>query len=334
MMHGQTISGEDAMTPRIWTACFAAVALLAACAPAPTETGEEALATELENGSFTVELDGFPIHYEVHGHGPVVMTVPNSWGLSFEGLRALYRPLEGRLTMVYFDPRGMGESGSIREDADMGLAAVRADFDGLRRHLGLDTVTAMGWSNGAMNLILLAAEYPDSIERAIFVHGAASFTQEDWQLWAEKQPEMIRMWVQLEQELQAEGLTDEERTARQKTFWVSEFFPMSCADPDAARPMLEEIYRDVEFSWRHGQYSNQESPEFDARDLLADIRARCLVVAGQHDMLTPEKVRELHDGLPDSEFAVFEASGHFAPVEQPDAFRSLIYGFLGVGGGA
>jgi proline iminopeptidase len=307
----------------------ALVLLLAACGQAPSQTETERAAMALENGSFTVELDGFPIHYEVHGSGPVVMTVPNSWGLSLGGLRAVYRPLEDRLTMVYFDPRGMGESGPIREDADMGLAAVRADFDALRRHLGLESVTAMGWSNGAMNLILLAAEYPDVIDEAIFVHGAASSTQEDWQPWAERHPEMIQMWMQLEQDLKAEGLTDEERTARQKSFWVDEFFPAMCADPEAARPILGELYRDVEFSWRHGNYANQESPEFDARDRLAEISARCLVIAGEHDMFPPEKVRELHDGLGDSEFVVFPESGHFAPVEEPESFRTAVLTFVG-----
>jgi pimeloyl-ACP methyl ester carboxylesterase len=42
------------------------------------------------------------------------MTVPNSWGLTLEGLRAMYRPLEGHLTIVYFDPRGMGGSTPAR----------------------------------------------------------------------------------------------------------------------------------------------------------------------------------------------------------------------------
>jgi len=306
----------------------ALLSLLVACAQAPSESGKEGSAVKLENGSFTVELGGFPIHYEVHGSGPVVMTVPNSWGLSLGGLRAFYRPLEDRLTLVYFDPRGIGESGATREDADMGLAAVRADFDALRRHLGLDSVAAMGWSNGAMNLILLAAEHPDSIDEAIFVHGVASFAREDWQVWAERAPEMVRMWMALEQELKADGRTDDERTARQKAFWVNEFFPRSCADPEAARPMLAQLYRDVEFSYRHGSYSNQESPEFDARDKLAGITARCLVIAGEHDTFPPAKVRELHDGLADSEFVVFASSGHFAPVEESEAFRSVVLELL------
>ena len=44
----------------------------------------------LENGSFTAELNGFNIHYEVHGSGPVVMVVPNSWGFDVAGLRGVY----------------------------------------------------------------------------------------------------------------------------------------------------------------------------------------------------------------------------------------------------
>src|SRR5688500_17122157 len=132
----------------------------------------------LANGSFTADLNGHSIHYEVHGKGPVLMTLPNSWGLTLQALRAMYRPLERRLTLVYFDPRGMGGSGPARADADRGMAAVRDDFDALRRHLGLDKVNVIGWSNGAMNLLVLASDRPETLESALFLHGSAKFGQE------------------------------------------------------------------------------------------------------------------------------------------------------------
>jgi predicted esterase len=47
-------------------------------------------------------------------------------------------------------------------------------------------VAAIGWSNGAGNLILLAAEHPESVTTAIFLHGVASFTAEDARQWAEQ----------------------------------------------------------------------------------------------------------------------------------------------------
>lgn len=304
------------------------LALTIGCAPTPAEQEVSVLAPVLENGSFTAELNGHSIHYQVHGDGPALMVVPNSWGLSLDGLRGLFQPLEDNLTLVYFDPRGMGDSGPIRDDADMGMATVRDDFDALRRHLGLQAVDAIGWSNGAMNLIVLAAERPETIRSAVFVHGAASFDEEDMRRWEERQPDLMARWAELDRKLRADEMTDGGRTAELKKFWVGEFFPGSCADPEAAAPKLQELYRDVEFSWSHADYANREAPVFDARDQLDAITARCLVIAGAHDNFPPEKVRELADGLSDARFVVFEHSGHFAPIEEPEAFRTAVLEFL------
>lgn len=285
--------------------------------------------TGLENGSFMAELNGFPIHYEVHGQGPVMMVVPNSWGLDVTGLRGMLAGLEKRLTMVYFDPRGMGGSGPIREDSDMAMAAVRQDFDALRAHLGLDEVHAIGWSNGAGNLILLAAEYPESLESATFVHGVASYDQEDAAEFAQRFPDLQASFMVFMQEMADESLTDEERTARMKEMWMTEFFPLSLADRETGQALIEEAFGAAEFSWAHGQVANQESAAgFDMRDQLATIPVRSLVIAGAHDMSSPEKVKVLADGLRDSVYVLFENSGHFAPLEEPEAFEALVFDFV------
>jgi len=299
------------------------------CAAPPSDDEEPGVVTGLENGSFTAKLNGFDIHYEVHGTGPVLMTVPNSWGLSHEGLRAIYRPLEEHVTMVYFDPRGMGESGPIVDETDMGMAAVRADFDALRRHLGLDRVHAIGWSNGAGNLIFLSEEYPDTLSSAIYLHGMASFTEEDMVEIAARYPEVMETYAKLQAEMADESVSDEAKTARLRKAWLEEIFPAACADPEGAPAMLTATFADAEFSWPHADYANREMPVFDARDRLPAIQVRSLVLAGAHDNMPPDKVRELHDGLPDSEFVVFEGSGHFAPVEEPEAFKTAVFAFLG-----
>jgi pimeloyl-ACP methyl ester carboxylesterase len=286
--------------------------------------------TTLENGSFMANLNGFDIHYEVHGQGPVLMVVPQSWGLSLEGLRALYKPLEEDLTIVYFDPRGMGESSAIREESDMGMAAVREDFHALREHLGLGAVNAIGWSNGAMNLIYLAAKRPETIDTAIFVHGAASYTAEDNAAWAEKYPDVMQRYGQFMEDVQDPDLTDEERTEMLRSLWLGEYFPLITADPANAPALFDRLYGAAEFSWPHAAFSNRENPTFDARDQLPLITARCLVIAGAHDMMTVDKVRELSDGLTTSEFMVFGASGHFAPAEETEAFKAALLSFLGV----
>jgi proline iminopeptidase len=304
--------------------------VLVSCSPADSPSAEEQTPLGLENGSFHTRLNGFDIHYEVHGQGPVVMTLPNSWGLSLEGLRGLYRPLEDSLTMVYFDPRGMGESSPIVTEADMGMAAVRADFQALRQHLGLESVKAIGWSNGAMNLIMLAAEHPETIDNAIFLHGAASYTNEDMGAMAAKYPGLMEASITFNQEMQDPGPTDDEKTEKMRALWLEHWFPMSFADREAAPATINRIFGDAEFSWAHGDYSQREHPEFDARGQLPLITARCLVISGAHDMMPASKGEEMAEGIPSAEFVLFESSGHYAPAEEAEVFEALVFRFLGV----
>ncbi len=257
--------------------------------------------------------------------------MPNSWGLSYEGLRAMYRPLEERLTMVYFDPRGMGGSDAVREDADMGMEAVRADFQALRQHLGLDAVNAIGWSNGAVNLIFLAHEAPATLSSAIFVHSGASYTAEDGQRMQEEHPALAQAFGEFMSEVGADPeLSVDEKTDRLRSLWLDVYFPAASADAEAAPPLLARTFADAEFSWPHAEYTQRTYPSFDARDLLPEIGVRSLVIAGRHDLLPPSNARPLADGLPDAEFLVFESSGHFAPIEEPEAFRQAVFRFLGV----
>jgi pimeloyl-ACP methyl ester carboxylesterase len=298
------------------------IALICAC------SFEKTSSSGLENGSFTTELGEHAVHYEIHGSGPVLMTVPNSWGLTLDGLRAMYRPLEAHVTLVYFDPRGMGGSGPVREESDLGPDAVREDFDALRKHLGLEKVNAIGWSNGASNLIALAAERPEAIEAAVFVHGNASFLPEDEQKIVERYPDLIKAFGEFSKEMAESEFSAEERNARVKAFNTEVWFPYLFANRKAGKQKLSEVFRDARFSWAHAEYTNKHWGSPDLRDRLPLIRARSLVIAGRHDMLPPSRVQEIADGIEGAEFLVFEASGHFAPVEEREKFVQTVVDFL------
>jgi proline iminopeptidase len=256
------------------------------------------------------------------------MTVPNSWGLTLQALRAMYRPLEDQVTMVYFDPRGMGGSGPVREESDMGPDAVREDFEALRKHLGLEKVNAIGWSNGASNLVALASETPDAIEAAVFLHGNASFLPGDEKSIVEEYPDLVEAFGAFSREMAESESSVEERNARVKAFDIEVWFPYLFADAEAGRRKLPEVFREAGFSWAHAEYTNEKWATLDLREHLPRIRARSLVIAGRHDMLPLEKVQELADGIAGSSFVVFEESGHFAPVEETEKFVRTVVDFL------
>lgn len=290
---------------------------------------EESATEDLANGEFTVNLNGFNIFYAVYGQGPVLMAMPNSWGLSHQGLRALYRPLEEHLTMVYFDPRGMGKSDEIREDSDMSMAAVRADLDALCLHLGLEKVNVIGWSNGGMNLLLYAAEHPEALSSAIIVHSTAYFSEEDMEYVKQNHPEIFKKYSEFIQEMSELELTEEEKQAKYEYFFMNDYAPLMFADPEFGREKMQAIYKDTELRWKHSVYSETvDSPKYDARDKLSNITAPTLVIAGAHDLMPPTRVEDLHRGLPNSTFVVFENSGHFSQIEETEKFKKVILEFI------
>jgi proline iminopeptidase len=181
-----------------------------------------------------------------------------------------------------------------------------------------------------MNLILLAAELPATLSSAIFVHGAARFSEDDMKVFAEEYPELMKQYQAFLQEMEDESLSAEDKTTRLREFYIDTYFPKMFADSEAGKAKIKEMYASAELSWPHADYSEKESPVFDATDKLPAITARSLVIAGAHDMIPLEKAKAMDQGLSDSELVVFEESGHFAPVEELEKFKTVLYGFLGV----
>jgi proline iminopeptidase len=131
-------------------------------------------------------------------------------------------------------------------------------------------------------------------------------------------------------EMADESLNDEDRTARQREMWLGEFFPAISADPEAMRATLARAFAGSELSWSHARYSRESMPTFDLLDRLPEIPVRSLVVAGAHDSIPVDAAERMAKGIPDAEMVLFENSGHFAPLEEPERFRDAVLGFLGV----
>jgi pimeloyl-ACP methyl ester carboxylesterase len=71
------------------------------------------------------------------------------------------------------------------------------------------------------------------------------------------------------------------------------------------------------------------SAEHDARSRVGQIRAPCLVLAGQFDLVNPPRVAaELADGLHDARMVVLPGVGHMPHIEDKLLFRREVEQFL------
>ncbi|MGB8477240.1 MAG: alpha/beta fold hydrolase [Acidobacteriaceae bacterium] len=67
----------------------------------------------------------------------------------------------------------------------------------------------------------------------------------------------------------------------------------------------------------------------DSVPTLATINVPVCVIAGGEDQSsTPPEMQVIADEVPDAEFHLVEGAGHYAPLEQPQTFASLIGAFL------
>lgn len=310
--------------------CIFAVAF-AACTPAENEN-EQTKPEEkagLENGEFDLDHEGRNIHYRVHGKGPEVMVLTNSWGITTNGLRNVFKCMEDDFTMIYYDSRGMGGSSPITVAEDMSIKAVRDDFEIVRKHLGLEKVILMGWSNGAMNATPFLLEHPGSVSKAIMMHGGFYVDPADMHTMGERYPELVADFMKYMAVISDQEKTDEAKELYHSEFMLNNMFPEIFKDKEAGKELTRELFGEAKFSFKHNGYcQNVDLATFDMRDSLGEINVPVLVIAGTHDMIPPERLEAGAKAMANATYVLFEESAHFAMLEETEKFMKTIKEFL------
>jgi proline iminopeptidase len=76
-------------------------------------------------------------------------------------------------------------------------------------------------------------------------------------------------------------------------------------------------------------FNEKEAPTFDLRLQLKNIKAPTLVIVGRHDFITNVSMAgEMVKHIPKARMEVFENSGHYGFVEEPEKFYRVIKAFV------
>lgn len=114
----------------------------------------------------TIQVDGWPIHYEVAGAGEPMVLVH---GLS-ESTRLWYRNLPAlaeRYRVYLIDLPGFGAMRKFRRQFD--LKQSGAWLEGWMRAVGLETAYLVGHSMGGYISMAVAARHPEKVRRLVLV---------------------------------------------------------------------------------------------------------------------------------------------------------------------
>jgi proline iminopeptidase len=284
--------------------------------------------TQLSAGEYDVLLNGVRIHYAVRGSGPVMIAHSGGPGTDAR-LWDDFARIDDFVTIVMLHPRGSGLSGPAAEDAYL-LPDYAADVEALRAHLGLQKPIVMGWSHGGMVAQQFAFTYPDSLSKLILFDTSAYFGEflSDIESAVQEfkgQPWFENSFAALKAEWAGEYQTDEDMAnlwAEEMKFYFNQF------DVRAEAYYERTKYLPVRIASLK-TFNDKEAATMDLRPYLKQITAPTLVIVGRHDFITNiAMAEEMVKHIPNARLAVFEDSGHFALVEEPEKFYSVIKRFV------
>lgn len=305
-------------------------------------SGPDAVPTTTEGGlaagPHTIIVDGVRLWYCVAGEAPQdappVVFLHGGPGQGSHHFAALLGPrLEPALRMVYFDQRGSGRSERPWDDR-YSMDRLVDDIEALRLALSVPRIALIGHSFGATLALEYAARYPDHVSRMALVGGLsdvqASLRSQCRRL-AELHPEAYERAIEAAPASAGEAgtcdvfgaLEGEER----ERFFTDNMFPDpaveerldSLVEASGLRNTGEvgrALFSSGLMEWRFTDHQRLTMP--------------VLVIAGKHDyQVGLEAQRALAEALPDGRLLVYEQSGHFSYLDEPDRFARDVIDFFG-----
>ena len=284
--------------------------------------------SQLAAGEYDVVLNGVQINYMVRGSGPVMIAHSGGPGMDARDWDD-FANIDEFVTIVAIHPRGSGLSGPAEGDAYL-LPDYASDVEALRIHLGLEKPIVMGWSHGGMVAMQYAFSYPDSLSKLILVDTSAYFGEflndvEGAVQEFKNEPWFEKSFAALKAEWAGEYQTDEDMArlwAEEMKFYFKRFDERAQAYHERTKDLPVHIAPLKTFN-------DKEAATMDLRPYLGRIVVPTLVIVGRHDFITNVAMaEEMVKYIPNARLEIFEDSGHFALVEEPEKFYRVIKEFV------
>lgn len=235
---------------------------------------------------------------------------------SHEVLEPLEKIAETGRPVIFYDQLGCGRSDRPDDPAMWTIGLFVDELDTVRHALHLENMHLMGHSWGGAVVMEYALRQPPGLASLILASTFASRTLLD--------ADFDRLYKELPAEVheiirrhEAAGTTDD--PAYQRATRVFDLTHVCRVDP-----WPEYFDRAVE----HMPVGEVDMAGWDIRGQLNEIRVPALVTCGRYDFCTPAHTEIIHQGIPGSEFVIFEESSHYAHVEETSRYLAVLDEFI------
>ena len=250
-------------------------------------------------------------------------------GGSHNGLQPLEALAQSGRPVVFYDQLGGGNSDRPDDPTLWNIDLFVEEVGAVRRELGLQRVHLLGHSWGAMLALSYALMQPSGLLSLVLVGGLASSPLHSAEV--DKLREQLPAEVQEVLSHHEEAGTTEDPAYEEA---MMAFFARHLCRldpwPEYLLEGLEQINPQVyQTMWGPDElHPTGNLKDWDVSQRLGEIRMPTLLLSGRYDLCTPVDQEVLRDGIPGSEWVLFEDSSHFPHDEEPERFLEVLDGFL------
>lgn len=241
----------------------------------------------------TVAHAGAKIWYATIGQGKPVVMLHGAFGSSENFGFQVPALLKAGYRVILIDTRGHGRS-TLDPAKPFHYEGFTADVIAVLDHLKLQKVSIVGWSDGAIQGLVIAMKHPKRLDR-LFAFGA-----------------------NMDQNGVMPGITE-----RPLFIKLMDKAPMDYArlspTPDGFKSLYDAMYNML-----------LAEPNYAQSDLAKIKGPKIAIVDGEkEEVIKPEHTRYLGKTIPGAELIILPGVSHFAPLQKPDEFNAAMLAFLG-----
>lgn len=266
------------------------------------------------------------VAYHVLGGGSGTPLLLISGGPGFDHQYLHWAPVWDRLAeerpIVFFDQPGTGQTYPIGPSDTVTVRDVLEAMRAVQSALGRDRIAILGHSWGGYLAMAFALEYPDATEAVMLVDPGAPNPADTEFNFSPLFPDSLARG--------ASPASDPDGAWKD----LRRHFAMSFYSPSMRQVMTRDFPR-VPMNPRQRTLLLADASAHDLWSRLGDIRAPVLVGTGRFDAnVAPRTAWRIHQAIPKSGFFVWERSGHYPMIEEPDEFVAVVSRFLDTAGHA
>lgn len=285
-----------------------------------------------------VKVNGARIWYESEGSGEPLLLIAGGPGFSHGYFHPYFSTLANSFRVIYFDSFGRGKSDRARNPGEYTFNRDVEDVEGLRVALGLGKINVLGHSYGGMVAQAYALRFPDSVHRLILAN--TLFSAEMWQAnndnWnAQIRSQFPEVWQELAA-LHDRGVPSCHQEYQDVENQIPVVLLLGFYDATSGNNLMQSI-EDPQSVDVYCSIAGEDADilvggdigRLDFRNRLSDLHMPMLILAGRFDRAAmPRFSLQFKRYAPQATFVMFEKSGHFPFVEEPERTMGQIKGFL------